>query len=269
MVGDRGKSNNLRIFFMLPSLTVAISSFGKRATRILPDTLMEQAGVDYLLLLQGETEIDLTERFKYRNDVRVLHLTTTGVAHSRNAALQYASGSVLLFADDDLELRVPNFTQLRYRFLVNADLDFICAQLQCVDGTKFKKYPPDGTKVSKVNSGKVGTPELAIKTCAFRKAKLRFDVNFGAGSQLWLGDEYIFICDALRAGLSGSFASICLATHAGESSGSASCDKSMSIRKVVLQRALHPVSWPYRVVFALKHRNKFRSVSSFLKFLGP
>lgn len=254
---------------MLPTLTLAISSLENRIARIFPEDLPKQNGLEYLLLLQGKTDPGLLLRFRGRSDIRIIQLETTGVAHSRNTAIEHAASEIILFADDDLDFETESYMCLRRRFARAATVDFVCGRLRNAEGGAFKPYQDDGAKVSKLNSGRVGTPELAIRTHVFRERGVKFDINFGAGSHFWLGDEYIFICDALRKGLSGVHISLHFGTHLTESSGILNRPESMRIRKAVLRRALSPFSWPYRLAFALKHRKRFTSFVSFLHFVSP
>jgi hypothetical protein len=61
---------------------------------------------------------------------------------------------------------------------------------------------------------------MMIRVADVKAAGVKFDENFGAGAENYLGDEYIFIADTLRSGLKGSFQPIVIAMHPSESSGS-------------------------------------------------
>ncbi|MFD1810524.1 hypothetical protein ACFSHQ_27560 [Gemmobacter lanyuensis] len=67
---------------------------------------------------------------------------------------------------------------------------------------------------------------------------MRFDPAFGAGQPDWMGDEYIFLCDALRAGLRGWHVDVTPASHPAESSGLRQSPEAMAVRRRVLIRAL-------------------------------
>ena len=86
-----------------------------------------------------------------------------------------------------------------------------------------------------------------------RAAGVEFDPGFGAGAPDWLGDEYIFLCDALRAGLRGWHVGLTLASHPAESSGLAQGAAVMAVRRRVFIRALGRwASLPVRLVFLLR-----------------
>jgi hypothetical protein len=94
--------------------------------------------------------------------------------------------------------------------------------MQGVDetGALRKNYPSRAHKLKLTNSAKAATYEMMIRVADIKKAGVKFDENFGAGVANYLGDEYIFIADALRSGLTGSFQPIVIAMHPSESSGS-------------------------------------------------
>jgi len=94
--------------------------------------------------------------------------------------------------------------------------------MQAVDetGKLRKSYPANSHQLKLTNSAKAATYEMMIRTSDIKAAGIEFDENFGAGATNYLGDEYIFIADALRSGLKGQFEPIVIATHPSESSGS-------------------------------------------------
>jgi hypothetical protein len=94
--------------------------------------------------------------------------------------------------------------------------------MQAVDetGKLRKSYPTKSHQLKLTNSAKAATYEMMIRVSDIKGAGIKFDENFGAGATNYLGDEYIFIADALRSGLKGQFEPIVIATHPTESSGS-------------------------------------------------
>ena len=249
-----------------PSLTVAIATLADRMHRVDIDQLPVIAGVDYHIFVQ-DTPVALPTH--PRSDITLTGLDSHGVTISRNAAIAAASGEILLFADDDLVLATYNYAALRTWFADHPNQDFVCGQLQDALGAPFKSYGPDMARVTRLNSAKVGTPELAVRVQSVRDAGVTFDTDFGAGSANWLGDEYIFLCDALRAGLQGRHIALHLATHAAPSSGQDNSAASFAVREAVFRRALHPVSWPLRCAFAWRHRKRFPGWGSLFRFVRP
>lgn len=254
-----------------PTLTIGIASHGQRVFNLKPDTMVPAPGQDYLICVQGldTTDFARAEAMFARPDITLFAVQGAGAARNRNAAMTQAKGEILLFADDDLRLLTSHYAALRDAFANDPTLDFTCGQVNEPEGRPRKRYSAPDQPATRFNVGKVGTPELAIRLKRVRAKGVRFEEGFGAGAPIWLGDEYIFLCDALRAGLRGKHIALSLAVHPATSSGDASTDESFLMRKRVIQRALGPLAWPARLAFALRHRKRFADWRSVLAFLLP
>jgi hypothetical protein len=99
-----------------------------------------------------------------------------------------------------------------------------------------------------------------IKIESIRSAGIEFDENFGAGVENYLGDEYIFIADALNKGLKGVYLPIKVAVHPSDSSGSRwGTDKDLKARAAVFSRVFGPLAPIFRAFFLIKSQLfKFR-----------
>ncbi|MFA9229789.1 MAG: hypothetical protein ACEQSU_03425 [Microgenomates group bacterium] len=254
----------------LPGLTVAIATFGMRFLQLKPERFPPYPGVRYQIFVQAMTAEapHHAGALRHRTDLVVTFLDGAGAAGNRNAAIAAVADDILLFADDDLVFCGETYADLRRRFAGDDRLDFICGRLITAAGLPRKAYRPDGQRVTRFNCGRVGTPELAIRPARFRAKALQFDPRFGAGAPLWLGDEYIFLCDALRLGLRGRHVALDLAVHPEESSGTVYSTESFEVRRQVINRATGIYALPLRWAFALKHRRRFPDGRSILRFLG-
>jgi teichuronic acid biosynthesis glycosyltransferase TuaG len=247
-----------------PVLTVAIATTSARLGQINFADLPAQSGVTYHIWVQGAQTVPLAAR----RDIRISPSPGRGAATNRNTALAAAQTPLLIFADDDLGFEPAGHAALIARFAARPKADFLCARLCDEAGALRKPYGPQGQRVRWWNCGKVGTPELALRPDRFRAKGIAFDPRFGAGMPNHLGDEYIFLCDALRAGLRGEHADIVLASHARHSSGTATGTPLMKLRKRALIRALGRwQSRPALLAFALRHRHQFPSWRDMLRFL--
>lgn len=244
-------------------LTIAIATTATRLAQIDLAELPAQAGVVYEIFVQ-EAERQPNPN---RADLRLIAVKGRGAARNRNAALNSVTTPLLLFADDDLTFDPAGYVALIARFAANPAADFLCARLNDETGQPRKRYSSDATPARWSNCGKLGTPELALRPAAFRAKNLCFDESFGAGMPDHLGDEYIFVCDAMRAGLRGQHVAITLGHHPRGSSGTQTSAKIIAIRKRVLIRALGRKSRPARWGFALTHWRDFPSLVSLLRFL--
>lgn len=247
-----------------PVLTVAIATTSARLGQINFVDLPAQSGVIYQIWVQGTETVPLAAR----SDITISPSPGQGAAANRNTALAAAQTPLLLFADDDLEFSAAGHAALIARFATRPEADFLIAQLEDESGRLRKRYSPDGQRARWWNCGKTGTPELALRPDRFRRKGLLFDTQFGAGMPNHLGDEYIFLCDAMRAGLRGEHAAIVLASHPSESSGTRSGAGLMSIRRAALVRALGRwKSRPVLLAYALRYKHHFGSWRDVLRFI--
>lgn len=258
----------------LPELTVAIATYGDRFLQLTPAWFPRCDATRYHVCVQATAgRKDIADHAAAltaaRPDISISFVEGRGAARNRNAALAAAQTGILLFADDDLTLYPQNYLPLRQRFAASPDLAFLCCRVITPDGKPRKAYGRDGQMVTRLNAARVGTPELALRPQMLRQRGVQFDDRFGAGTEQPFGDEFIFLCDALRAGLRGQHAALTLAIHPAESSGMTWDATSFAQRRKMFNRALGPWSLPARCAFALKHRRRFPDIQSLWRFLRP
>jgi hypothetical protein len=254
-----------------PRLTIAIATMETRLDQLSLPMLPPIPGIVWRIFAQGNPETIARHATRLaRADVTLTATEGRGAARSRNAALEAVWTEYLLFADDDLIFDPAGIATLLARFEAQPATDFLCACLSDETGRPRKRYSPDRTPVRWFNCGKIGTPELALRPARLRAKAVRFDTSFGAGASDWLGDEYIFLCDALRAGLRGQHVAVTVASHPANSSGLTQGVEAMAVRRRVLIRALGRLkSLPVRLSFAIRHRRTIGGWRGWLAFLRP
>ena len=199
---------------------------------------------------------------------KLVELKSRGVAKSRNAALQHASGKYLIFADDDITFDENGIEAVVNYFESHPECSIIMAQTSDGSGTLRKSYQTKAQKLTRFNSAKAATYEIMVRVEAIRNAEVKFDENFGAGVENYLGDEYIFIADALKQGLQGMFLPIRVAIHPAESSGSAwGTDKDLRARAAVFTRVFGPTAPIFRALFLMKSRKGSVGLAKAIRFI--
>src|SRR5690554_879230 len=263
----------------LANVTVGYSSLADRATAIPGAT--ELAGAELVVVIQ--TGRATKEPFNTAHAVvgaadqavgpleergaRVVVLNSRGVAKSRNEALRQATRRYLLFCDDDVVVDIAGVAA------AVAHLEQTGAALamgRAVDetGAFRKNYPTEVVPLTVLNSAKAATYEMIVDVEQAKAANVWFDERFGAGvDKLYLGDEYIFIADLLRAGLTADAVPITVAMHPADSSGARwGTDADVDARSAALTRALGSQAWWVKPAFAVRH---IRALGSrrFFRFL--
>ena len=196
---------------LLP-LTIGYSTLVTRAKNI--RFLSE---VNNLVIIQNPDSVSLPD---FPAGIQTLELRNKGVAKSRNAAISNAKTEYLIFGDDDIEFNESGINSAVDFLNNNPKISILLMQAVDETGALRKSYPSRAHKLKLTNSAKAATYEMMIRVADIKGAGVKFDENFGAGAENYLGDEYIFIADALRSGLTGSFQPIVIAMHPSESSGS-------------------------------------------------
>lgn len=243
-----------------PLLTLGYSALAERAHNIsLPVAGRE---VESLLCLQGgPPPAGLAS-------IRIVDVPGIGVARSRNAAIDHAAGDYLLFCDDDVTVNLPGVLAA-VRHLQATGHALALGQAIDPSGHKRKRYSPVVHPLNLFNSAKAATYEMLIDVAQVRASGIRFDERFGAGTELYLGDEYIFISDLLRAGLSAEAVPLTFGMHPELSSGvqwgsAADCHA----RAMAINRAFGRWSWAGRVAFGAKNFARFGGLQAALQFLA-
>ena len=193
-------------------LTIGYSTLANRARNI-----KFLNAVNNLVIVQNPDSVSLPV---FDAGVQFFELQNKGVAKSRNSAIANTNTEYLLFGDDDVEFNETGIIAAVNYLDSNPGVSILLMQAVDETGKLRKSYPANSHQLKLTNSAKAATYEMMIRTSDIKAAGIEFDENFGAGATNYLGDEYIFIADALRSGLKGQFEPIVIATHPSESSGS-------------------------------------------------
>ena len=109
---------------------------------------------------------------------------------------------------------------------------------------------------------------MIVRVADVRRLGVRFDEDFGAGAKNYLGDEYIFVVDLIRAGGKAVFAPITLAQHPTESSGSRwGSAQDRRARAVIFTRVFGVFAPFVRLPFGIRRRRELGSLKNLILFV--
>jgi len=195
-----------------PKLTIAYSVLaGGLGHVVLPE---QRDNTEILVIVQGDGG-----SVPRREDVREIRLDSRGVTRSRNEAIRQARGEVLVFGEEYAEWVRGGLDEVVEIFADNPRLAVFLGRAVDETGALRKRYPTFREPATIWNSARVGTIELAVRPAMLIKAGVLFDEEFGAGTDNYLGDEYILVADAHRARLKCDYFPITISRHPRESSG--------------------------------------------------
>lgn len=246
----------------LNDLTIGYSARAKSASNI-----RFIQGVKNLIVIQNPSGEKLPD---FDSKVRVIEQKITGVTKSRNAVLDNSDSKYLVFGDDDITFKPDAISRVLEHFEANPLISIILTQAVDETGTLRKPYPTRSHKLTLTNSAKAATYELFVRVDAIKSHGIRFDENFGAGAQNYLGDEYIFIADGIRSGLKGVFLPIVVATHPTDSSGNFKNTRvDIRVRAAIFKRVFGFWAPIMRLLFLIKPpAKKFGLRNSLLFIIG-
>lgn len=240
-------------------LTLAISTIGARVHALrLPEPCSD---VSVLVLAQNFPGGELP--WRNRPDVKLVPLTSNGLSHSRNAALDHVRSGFILFSDDDMVLDMEGILLLKQALAQNSDL----ALARGWRAERFKRCRSTLGKLHLLNATRICAPELMIRVQAFRQADIRFDSEFGVGARYGIGEDYVFVADALKAGLKARAVPVVTGAHPCPSTGDIWDNANLFVaRRAVLQRVFGAWSPAVALAYAIKHRHHFPNLSATLRF---
>jgi hypothetical protein len=243
------------------ALTIAYSVVAEGLSRVVLPPV--RANTEILVIVQGSGG-----RVPSREDVRVIRLDSVGVTKSRNEAIRQAAGEVLVFGEEDVTWLPSGLDQVVETFADNPRLAVMLGRAQDETGLPRKRYPAFREPATVWNSARVGTIELAVRPALLRRAGVGFDEAFGAGMPNYLGDEYILVADANRAGLKCDYFPITFSQHPAESSGTTfGTDADARARSRVFDRVFGWFAPVMRFALWAKNPVRFGSVARGVRFV--
>lgn len=123
-----------------------------------------------------------------------------GLSRSRNKALAKATGDICLIADDDMQYTDDYLDVIKAGFQKYPDADIIAFRVDNAYRRSVKK-PLKAGRLNLLYSLKLSSVQLAFKRASITQKGITFNERFGAGTDLYMGEENIFLADCLRAGL--------------------------------------------------------------------
>jgi GT2 family glycosyltransferase len=250
-------------------LTLGYSTLAERVENMVQPPLHDRW--ESYLIVQNPNQIDWqgprAKGILAREDVSLELLDTKGVAKSRNKAIWLARGEYLVFSDDDVTFDMAGLESAIDFLDKNPKYSLLLAQAVDETGNLRKRYPTTMTKLNNFNSARAATYEMLIRVDAVRQLGVQFDEDFGAGAKNYLGDEYIFIVDLMKAGGKCVFAPITIAMHPTESSGSRwGSPADRRARAIIFTRVFGAFAPFVRLPFGMRRLRELGSLKNLLLF---
>ena len=166
-----------------------------------------------ILIINQSTTTILSSEFP---SVRVINTSDSGLSKSRNLAIENAVGKILIIADDDviyqhdfIEKIITGYNKFNKATIIN-----FCAIKE--KGVSLKKYPKESKlALNAFEVFNISSVEMTIHKEKLDLAGIRFDENFGLGSNFELGEEAVFLFDLKHKSQQISFENQVIVKHEG------------------------------------------------------
>lgn len=196
---------------------------------------------------------------------KLITTKTIGVGNNRNIGLIYASGDILLFADDDVCYSDDYREQVLHAYEEHPDADIIIFSMDITKGGKVIRCVRNKDKrLHLISALKYGTYTCSARRSSIERANLWFSRMFGGGTRYAYGEDTLFLLDAFKKGLKVYSSSYCLGTCAKDSS---TCfhgydERFFFDRGVLYACAFGALAMPFALRFCIAKRNMYSSAVS-------
>ncbi len=134
-------------------------------------------------------------------NAKMISTQTQGVGTNRNIGLQYATGDIILLADDDMVYE-DNYAQIISKaFDEMPQADAIVFNIITNGQDMGRRLNQKSSKVRIFNCLNYGAVRIAVRRRSLVKSRISFSTCFGGGTIYSAGEDSLFICDMLRNGL--------------------------------------------------------------------
>lgn len=131
---------------------------------------------------------------------RMLSFKEKGLSKSRNKAIKNAVGDIGVLCDDDV-IYLENYAQIIQKgYEENPDADIIAFYIESTNPNRPTRHLTNG-EVDFERSLKICSCSITVKLESLKKYNLSFNELFGAGAKYYMGEENIFLANALSKGM--------------------------------------------------------------------
>lgn len=152
------------------------------------------------LLINQVTKEDIVPFDVKEGKHRLLSFKEKGLSKSRNKAIANSVGDIGLVCDDDV-IYVDGYEKIiKDAYEKYPEADIIAFYIESTNPQRPTSHVEDGS-VDFSRSLKISSCSISFKIDSIKKSGLKFNELFGAGSKYYMGEENIFLANALEKGL--------------------------------------------------------------------
>lgn len=158
----------------------------------------DYVNLNILIVNQTSNDLLLTSD---NEKIKVINSFEKGLSKSRNLALKSASKDLLLLSDDDVIFKADFENKICNAFN-KLDCSVVLFQIENIENQLFRNYSSEiKSKLNWFEILNTHSIEMVLDRKSVLENQLKFDENFGLGSEFPSGEEAIFMADAKRKNL--------------------------------------------------------------------
>lgn len=189
-----------------------------------------------------------------------------GLSKSRNRAIENSNADICIIADDDLVYERGYKEIIKEGYRKYPDADIITFYVDNIDADRRKIKRKEG-KINFVKSMRIQSVQITFKRQSIIDKGIKFNENFGSGTELYMGEENIFLIECLKKGLKIYYIPITIATiQDNDSTWFKGYNKKFFYVKGIVFYKMSKVLYPILILqFAIRKRKLYNSKVKFLK----
>jgi len=214
-----------------------------------------------------EETVEYIEILKKSDNVIYSQINSKGVAKNRNNALKHrVKGSVCLLSDDDVIYFKDSYSKILEIFENEKDIEFLTFKIKTFKGKDYKNYKKEEFVHSLKSLGNIGIIDVAFREEVIEKYNLKFDERFGPGGYYSIGEDFIFMTDAVKQKALIKYKPVDIVQHEDIGTGQILRDDIIFGRGAMFARVFGFASFLLNLYFAIKHLKNYNKKYSFIKY---
>ena len=161
--------------------------------------LVKKLNVKKNVIINQTSDINNVKDVIYGKN-RLYSYNERGLSKSRNKAIMNSNADICIIADDDLKYESDYEEKIKNGYKKYKDAGIIAFYVDNVD-KKFEKKKRKEGKINLISSMKIQSVQITFKRKSIIDKKIKFNELFGTGTELYSGEENIFLADCIRNNL--------------------------------------------------------------------
>jgi len=211
--------------------------------------------------------INFIKKIKNKNNVIYSEINSKGVAKNRNNALKHRiKNTICLLCDDDVIYFEDSFKKILFEFENDPSLEFLTFKIKTFGGKDYKRYREYSFKHNIKTLSNIGIIDVAFKEEVIKKYSLSFDERFGPGAYYSIGEDFIFMTEAVKKKANIIYKPLEIVQHDDIGTGQILRDDIILGRGAMFAKVFGYFSFFLNIYFSLKNFNKYKNKYSIIGY---